>query len=85
MQIIKKKKHTHSGGGDKCSARDPFPLRFQVGAMCCTLLATARTQRPVLHAGGGGGILINLEDDSATLDDDSSTLIRNEATEPPDE
>lgn len=60
-----------------------FPLCFQVGATCCTLLATARTQRPVLHA--GSGILINLEDDSATLDDDSSTLIRNEATEPPDE
>lgn len=76
--IIKKK----SGGGDKCSARALSPLCFQVGAMCCTLLATARTQQPVLHA--GSGILINLEDDSATLDDDSSTLIRNEATEPPD-
>lgn len=37
---------------------------------------------PVLHA---GNLLINLEDDSVTLDDDSSTLIRNEATEPPDE
>lgn len=60
----------------------PFSLCFQVGAMCCMLLATARSQRPILHA---GNILINLEDDSVTLDDDSSTLIRNEATEPHDE
>lgn len=78
----KKKKNRWGWGWMFCSR--PFPLCFQVGgAMCCTPLATARTQRPVLHA--GSGILINLEDDSATLDDDSSTLIRNEATEPPDE
>lgn len=38
--------------------------------------------RPILHA---GGILINLDDDSATLDGDSSTLIHNEAIEPHDE
>lgn len=40
-----------------------FSLCFQVGAMCCMLFATARTQRPVLHA---ANILINLEDDSMT-------------------
>lgn len=75
MQIIK-------GWGGISILFVPFPLCFQVGAICCTLFATARMQRPVLHA---GNILIYLEDDSVTLDDDSSTLIGNEATETRDE
>lgn len=58
----------------------PLSLCFQVGAMCYTLFAAARAQRPDPHAA-----LINLEDDSVILDDDGSALIRNEATEPRDE